>query len=124
MKDIIYIKDVISAFKKALINDNAQGLYNIASGKYLTLWEEARTIGKVFWGDDSKPIIIERPEKENHIDAFLYDIRKAKNELNWSPRYSFEGMLLDYKKEEKKEKFSYLVKKRKKMLSEGQLEKG
>lgn len=117
-RDIIYIKDVISAFKKAITIDSAQGLYNISSGISLTLLNEAKTIAKVFWSDDSEPVIIKRPEKENHIDSFLYDISKAKKELDWSPEYSFEDMLLDYKKEETKEKFSYLIEKRKKMFRE------
>lgn len=115
-RDIVYIKDVVSAFEKSINNDKVNGLFNITSGKSLTLWEEAETIANVFWGDDSEPIIIKRPEKENHIDAFLYDISKAKKELDWSPKYSFEEMLLDYKNEEKKEKFNYLIEKRQKMF--------
>jgi UDP-glucose 4-epimerase len=117
-RDIIYIKDVVSAFIKALNNDNAQGLYNIASGKYLTLKEEAETIAEVFWGDDTKPKIIERPEKSNNIESFLYDISKAKRELDWSPKFNFKKMLVDFGKEMKNEKFNYLLEKRKMMLNE------
>ena len=117
-RDIVYIKDVITAFEKSINNDKAQGLYNITSGKSLTLWEEAETIAKVFWGDDSEAVIIERPEKENNIETFLYDISKAKKELDWVPKYSFEEMLIDYRKEKAKKKFSFLVKKRRKMFQD------
>ena len=118
-RDIIYVKDVVSAFIKALNSNKAHGLYNISSGKYLTLREEAETIGKVFWGNDSEPEIMERPELPNSINTFLYDINKAKNDLGWSPQYNFEEMLIDYKKEMENKKFSYLIEKRRLMLNEG-----
>ena len=118
-RDIVYIKDVIDAFVKAINSTTAQGLYNITSGRYLTLREEAEAIAKVFWGDDSAPVIIERPEKNNGMDAFVYDISKAEKELGWKPQYSFEDMLQDYIKEGKDNKFGYLVEKRKTMLEEG-----
>jgi UDP-glucose 4-epimerase len=115
-RDIIYVKDVISAFIKAINNKNAQGLFNITSGKRLTLREEAETIAKVFWGDKTSPVIIEKPEMPNHMDSFLYDISKAKKELDWSPQYSFEEMLYDYIKENDDKKFSFLIEKRKRMF--------
>ncbi len=118
-RDIVYIKDVIDAFVKAINSTTAQGLYNITSGRYLTLREEAEAIAKVFWGDDTAPVIIERPEKNNGMDAFVYDISKAEKELGWKPQYSFEDMLQDYIKEGKDNKFGYLVEKRKTMLEEG-----
>lgn len=116
-RDIVYIKDVVNAFKKSINNDKANGLFNITSGKSLSLLEEAKTIAKVFWGDDSEPVIIKRPEKENHIDAFLYDISLAKKELDWSPKYDFEDMLLDYKNEEENKRFKYLIEKRQTMFN-------
>lgn len=91
---------------------------NISSGKALTLKQEAQTIAKVFWGNSSKPIIKIRPDKPNHIDSFVYDIRKAKKELGWIPKYSFEDMLLDYIKVNKSQKFGHLIEKRKKLLQE------
>lgn len=115
-RDIIYIKDVISAFVKAIHNDNANGLYNITSGKRISLKEEAETIAKVFWGNDTKPEVTNKPVKENHIDSFLYDISKAKKELDWSPRYSFEDMLYDFIKEGNQNAFGYLLEKRKNMI--------
>lgn len=118
-RDIVYIKDVIAAFIKAINNNEAKGLYNITSGTRLTLKEEAEIIAKVFWGDDSKPIIVERLEKENSIDNFLYDISKAKRELDWWPKYNFEDMLHDFIKEGDSNAFGYLLKKRKIMLKEG-----
>jgi len=121
-RDIIYIKDVIDAFIKAILAEGVSGLFNITSGKSLSLKEEVETIAKVFWDSDSSPIVIEKPEKENHIDAFVYDISKARSELNWYPKYSFEEMLLDYINEADNETFKHLLEKRQKMFEENNLD--
>lgn len=115
-RDIIYIKDVISAFIKAIDHPNAKGLFNITSGRRLTLREEAETIAKVFWRAESAPVFIEKPELENNMDCFLYDIGKAERELDWHPQYGFEDMLYDFAKEGESNAFGYLLEKRKKML--------
>ena len=115
-RDIVYIKDVVVAFIKSINNNKAKGLFNITSGKSLTLWDEANIIAKTFWGDSTPPVIVKRPDKKNHIDAFLYNINKAKKQLNWEPKYNFENMLIDYISEEKKQKFKFLVEKRKEMF--------
>ena len=74
-----------------------------------------RKISKVFWGKKSNPIIINKPEIENNIESFHYDISKAQKELDWKPEFSFEDMLYDFKIEEKLKNFEYLIEKRKKM---------
>lgn len=115
-RDIIYIKDVVSAFIKAIDSEHASGLYNITSGKYLTLEEQAELICELFWGSDTTPEFIHCPEKLNGIDAFLYDNSKAKIELGWSPVYAFKDMLLDYKKELDLKRYEYLIDKRQRMF--------
>ncbi len=120
-RDIIYIKDVINAFIKAINNDEVNGIYNITSGYSLTLKEEAETIAEIFWGDNTTPKIIERPEIPNTIDSFVYNISKAKHELSWQPKYTFKDMLLDYLKEESNKQFGHLIEKRKKMFDEDTL---
>lgn len=115
-RDIIYIKDVVSAFMKAINSTTASGLFNITSGSYLSLRAQAQAISALFWGSNTKPIIIERPEKKNGIDTFLYNIDKAKLELDWSPRFTFAEMLLDYKLEMESKRYECLLNKRKEMF--------
>ena len=115
-RDIIYIKDVVSAFVKAIDNPTASGLFNITSGNYLTLRAQAKAIAAQFWGSNTQPLIIERPEKSNGMDSFLYDINKAKQTLDWSPKFTFEDMLIDYKLEMESKRYEYLLNKRKTML--------
>jgi nucleoside-diphosphate-sugar epimerase len=116
-RDIVYVKDVVAAFIKALNSDRAAGLYNIASGKLLTVREEAETIARVFWGDNSPPVIIERPDIPLRLESFSYDIGKAGRDLGWTPEYDFEAMLRDYKMEMTSGRFDHLVEKRRMMMN-------
>lgn len=115
-RDIIYVKDVVSAFMKAIEKPGITGLYNITSGVYLTLREQAETIARTFWGAEGKPVITYRPEVDNGMDSFCYDNAKARRDLGWIPKYKFSDMLIDYQKEAATGKYRYLVEKRLKMV--------
>lgn len=115
-RDIIYVKDVVSAFIAVLGSDNARGLYNISSGYRLTLEEQVATIIKVFW-PKGKEILIRRLQESNHyIDDFVYDNSKAKQDFSWQPLFDFEQLLQDYEKEICLGRFDFLVNKRKEMF--------
>lgn len=115
-RDIIYVKDVVSATIAAIDSGTAKGLYNIASGKLLSLEEEVKAIIKTFSPKESPSTIIYRPDKANSLEPFLYNIDKAKRDLVWSPKYSYEEMLVDYKKEMGSGRFKFLLEKRKEMM--------
>jgi UDP-glucose 4-epimerase len=115
-RDIIYVKDVVTAIILALKSKDASGLYNIASGRTVSLEEEARGIISVFSPKGSPSKIVYQPNKVNSIEPFLYDISKAKRDLGWSPTYSFEDMLIDYKKEMESGRFKFLLERRQEMM--------
>lgn len=116
-RDIVYVKDVVSAFVLALKNKDASGIYNITSGRLSTLKEEAECIAREFWPEGSEPALVYMPEKPNGIEPYFYDISRAKFDLGWEPEYSFSEMIADYKKELKAERFRYLIEKRKQMMN-------
>jgi len=117
-RDIIYVKDVVSALILALKNGKTKGLYNIASGKLLSLKEEAQEIIKVFSPKDRPSELVYRPNIFNSIEYFLYDISKAKKDLHWCPKYSFIEMLFDYKREMENDRFGFLLEKRRHMMTD------
>jgi UDP-glucose 4-epimerase len=116
-RDIIYVKDVVSAIVLALKSNNAMGLYNIASGKLLSLRQEVEEIVEAFSPNDHRSKIVRRPDIPNSIEPFLYDISRARRDLGWSPKYSFREMLEDYKEEMRSGRFSFLVQKRRTMMA-------
>lgn len=111
-RDIVYVKDVVSAFELALAKRGIGGLYNISSGRKLSLEEQAKSIIRVFSPPDRPSEIRYRREKPNLIESYFYDITKAKRVMGWEPKYSFEDMLIDYRKEMESGRFDYLVEKR------------
>lgn len=118
-RDIIYVKDVVEAFILVLKKEGLSGVYNISSGKQLTLMEEVEGIV-----DEFHPLGIEQvnlclPERLNGIESYYYDISKAKREFNWEPKYSYRDMLIDYRKEMESGRFSHLIEKRRLLMSEG-----
>ena len=108
-RDMVYVKDVVSAFIKALKSEKAIGLYNIATGKPTSLREQAEVIIDVFSPPGKKSQIVFCPEKPS-IEPYLYDITKAKKDFDYQPIYSFREMIIDYKKEMELGRFKHLIK--------------
>ncbi len=112
-RDIVYIKDVVQAFIKAIGTNKSIGMYNISSGKTVTLEDQASIIIKTFSTTRNTSKIIYKPQYPNNTKSFLFDITKAKNDFNYEPEYTnFKDMMIDYKKELETDKIKYLIKTR------------
>ena len=107
-RDNVYVKDVVSAIIKSLYSDTAKGLYNISSGRMLSLQEQVIKTIEVFAEHPCQ--IIYRKDQKNKIEPCLYDITKAETELGWNPQYAdYSDMLRDYKKEMESGYFNFLI---------------
>jgi len=106
--DFVYVKDVTSAYIAALDSTSAHGLYNIASGIRTSIEDEAKGIVEVFSSPARRSEIIYRPEKPDIPHTFLYDISKAKRELNYEVHYPFLEMIRDIKQEWELKRFPHL----------------
>lgn len=117
-RDIVYVKDVTAAIELALKKKGIGGLYNISSGRRLTLREQADAILRVFSpAPPAKRSQISRsPEKPNLIENYVYDVAKAERVLGWKPKYSFDDMLIDYRREMVSGRFAFLVEKRRQLM--------
>ena len=101
VRDHIYIKDVLTAFVAATRSDKAIGIYNIATGVGLSLLDEARGIARVFSPPGKASEVIQKPEKQAFSRSYVYDISRAKRDLDWEPKYvSYTEMLQDYRQEQ------------------------
>lgn len=108
-RDIVYVKDVASAYVKALESDKTYGLYNMTSGTQLDLEDQAKAVIKVF-GKDKGSKIVYRPEKKNNTPSFWYSMEKAKRDFGFVPQYTnYEDMMIDYKKELESGRWNALI---------------
>jgi UDP-glucose 4-epimerase len=113
-RDLVYVKDVVSAFVGAIDSYAASGLYNIASGVRTSLEDEVKGIIEVFSQPAHRSAIRYRPEKEDMPYAYLYDISKAKRDLKYEVRYPLMRMLQDFKNEMVAKRFFHLVQRERK----------
>lgn len=100
-RDVVYVKDVAHAFYLAIKSKNTYGLYNITSGKGVTLQEQAETIRDVFSTPGvKKSRIVYKPTISNNTPSFLFSVDKAKKDFGFVPEYAdFYKMMVDYKQD-------------------------
>ena len=100
VRDMIYVKDVVSAVIKAIDCENAHGLYCIGSGIGVTIEDEAKAVINAFSSKNRVSKLIYRPEiEEVRTKNTIFDITRAIQELNWRPQYTYAEAMEDYKKE-------------------------
>lgn len=105
-RDHVYIKDVVSALLSAVKSGPAKGIYNIASGVAYSQYEEALALAEVFGKPGKISKVVCRPELPGLSRGYLYDISKARDELNWTPRYTdLIELYSDYKAEWESKKY-------------------
>ena len=105
-RDHVYIKDVLSAIECSIKAEGVSGIFNIASGKGYSLYDEAKYIAKVFATENGTSEVTLDTTKPGLTRGYVYDISKAEEQLDWHPEYAdYETMLTDYKSEWQKKKF-------------------
>jgi len=108
-RDVVYVKDVVQAFIKALNKKKISGIYNITSGTSNTLKSQVEDIVEVF-NTTKKSTILNDSTTPNSSASYIFDISKGKNDFGYEPEYvPFKKLLLDYKKEMESGKFDFLV---------------
>jgi len=80
-RDFIYVKDLVEAILKAALSNKVKRIYNVASGKEVSVNKIARLIG------GSKVNIPQRPGEPDRSCA---DLSKIKKELKWKPKTKIE----------------------------------
>lgn len=109
-RDVVYVKDVVQAFVKAIATKNARGVYNITSGISTSLLEQVENIVAVFGPSDRKSNISLNTDKPNSSSSYIFDISKATKDFGYLPQYvPFTRLLEDYKAEMTSKKFDFLI---------------
>jgi UDP-glucose 4-epimerase len=94
--DLLYVKDAAKAVSCALHSD-VSGIFNIGSGVGISVRELAKATSDVFSNGVSS-IEFKHERKDSGRDFHL-DIRKAKEAIGFTPKYSLAEGLMDYKSE-------------------------
>lgn len=100
-RDVIYVKDVAHAFYLAMKSDKTYGLYNMTSGRGVTLQEQAEVIADL-WAPspEKKSKITYNPKITNNTPSYLFSMEKARRDFGFVPEYAdFRVMMTDYKKD-------------------------
>lgn len=93
-RDYLYIDDAINGYlilgekMKELIGKNSNIIYNFGTGKHYTTKELVNIIISLMRSKINP--IIKKGVREHEIVGQYVSIKKAKNNLNWSPKYSLE----------------------------------
>lgn len=87
IRDYIYIDDVIDAISRSFHKETRHHVYNIGSGKGVslrTLWKHIRKITKT----ELRPIF--KPKRPVDLDSVVLDVSRFKKEFSWNPKTDLE----------------------------------
>lgn len=87
IRGFLYVKDVADAFA-ALLDSDAQGCFNIASGEELTIRQAVETVAGIL-GKPEKVRFGIVPAAANEPPRIVADVKKLSREIGWKPNFSF-----------------------------------
>jgi UDP-glucose 4-epimerase len=91
-RDFIFVEDVVQANIQAVTSSNVNGIFNVASGKAITINDIART---VIEQTESKSEIIYKNERSGDIKHSLASIEQTTLELGFFPKYDLKKGLIE-----------------------------
>jgi UDP-glucose 4-epimerase len=86
-RDYIYVEDVVSANLLVFNGSGSAGIFNLGWGKEVTDFEVFEAIRGVL---DVQVEPCYAPKRPGELDRISLESRKARAELHWTPRVSFE----------------------------------
>ena len=87
-RDFTFVKDVVNANILAM-NSDATGVYNIASGRRISIQELATLIMRLTGRDRDVEPVFDKPRKGD-VRHSLADISRARADMGYKPEYSLE----------------------------------
>ena len=96
-RDYVYIDDLIDGLIKTMSVKDKFSIFNFGSGIELSVEEIINIIQKV--AKTSKNIISEKIERQNEIMSVVADISKAKSDLKWEPKFTFQMGVMEILKD-------------------------
>jgi nucleoside-diphosphate-sugar epimerase len=91
-RDYLYLSDLVEAILASVRSPHPFAVYNIGSGRSLSAGEVARAILAALGVD--KPLRSRGERRPGEVLETVADITRARRELGWEPRVSFESGIL------------------------------
>lgn len=99
VRDFMYIDDHVNGYLSCLNNENAKGeVFNFCTGVGVTIEQLVHKIGELL-GIEAKIVPSTIPKRPLDIQVLIGDNSKARQMLNWSPKFTLEQGLkrtIDY----------------------------
>lgn len=92
-RDFVYIDDIVDGWMRALNSEDSGGVFNLGSGRSLSINELAAHTIAVFGRSRSDSRIVRAPGRPGEQRRVQADIGRAQSVLGWQPRTSFEAGL-------------------------------
>lgn len=87
-RDYLYLDDLIDGLIKTMGCQHTFSVFNFGSSTSISVKEIIETIQEIM--GTNKKVIDEKIRRKNEIMDVVADIRKAKEELDWTPKISFK----------------------------------
>ena len=87
-RDMVYISDVVQAFRAVLKKDEGFNIYNVGSGKNYSIEQISKKVIKI--SGNNALFIDQNQERPNEIMETQADIKKIRDELGWQPKVSID----------------------------------
>lgn len=87
-RDYVYLEDLLTALMATLKTENRYRVFNIGSGKSLSVKNVIDVIQNVV--GIQKNIVCDKVVRRNELMDVVADISMARKELGWHPEYSFQ----------------------------------
>jgi len=97
-KDMVHVYDFAQMLCKAILVDTDKAIYNVGTGKPVTLEEQIKTIVDVFSPKDNPSVISYRPDLKSGGGCKM-DIKNSIEQLGYIPKYNCRDIFEDFKKE-------------------------
>ncbi|MDD5543503.1 MAG: NAD-dependent epimerase/dehydratase family protein [Acidobacteriia bacterium] len=87
VRDFVYVKDVVRAFRLAMEYTGPERIFNVSANEGISISELLRTL-TVVTGQSFE--IVREAERKFDVPQNILDNRKIQRVLNWNPQVSFE----------------------------------
>lgn len=92
LRDFLYVDDVANALLLASQDDNRHSVYNVSSGKALSIETVAKKI-VAYTKSSSKIVYCEEPKGNPQLTRSVGNSSNFQKQFKWTPKYTFEDAL-------------------------------